>query len=254
MNTVPPRRLAGATSVELGLGLIGIGRPWPRPDNPLPASEVVEQLLATALDLGVRVVDTAPAYGSSERLLGDYLRAHDPGPDALVVSTKAGEVWTAERGSVVDHSVEALQTSFDQSRRLLGRVDLLQLHKCSPDVLADAPALRWLEKQRSSGEVRSLGASVSGVDALDLALSLDLFDYIQVPFHREHTELGARLAAFSDQPIGLFNRPFDSGTLNPRSNPFATHSEFLDRGVVLTGTTNPRHLSQNVAAFSQAFS
>jgi aryl-alcohol dehydrogenase-like predicted oxidoreductase len=254
MNAARHESLAGATSVELGLGLIGIGRPWPRPDAALPSAETVHELLTTALDLGVRLVDTAPAYGASEKLLGEFLRAHDPGPDALVVSTKAGEVWTAEQGSVVDHSVESLQASFDSSRRLLGRVDLLQLHKCSPDVLADAPVLHWLEERRSRGDVDSIGASVSSVDALDLALSLGLFDYVQIPFHRQNTELGARLTALSDPPIGLFNRPFDSGSLNPGSDPFAAHSEFLDRGVVLTGTTNPRHLSDNVAAFSRTFS
>src|ERR1700712_4330280 len=59
----------------------------------------VEQLLRTAVELGVTLIDTARSYGLSEERIGRHLR---PVRDQIVLSTKVGygvdgvPDWTAE--------------------------------------------------------------------------------------------------------------------------------------------------------------
>ena len=57
-------------TVHLGIGLIGIGRPWGFVQKPPPSAEQVHRLLRGALDLGITVFDTAAPYGGSEQRLG----------------------------------------------------------------------------------------------------------------------------------------------------------------------------------------
>ena len=78
-------------SRELGLGLVGIGRSLVA-GRPIPSDAEVETLLGTAIELGVRVFDTAASYGLSEARLGRFLRGMSSAARAgLLVATKCGE-------------------------------------------------------------------------------------------------------------------------------------------------------------------
>ncbi|MFD4660149.1 aldo/keto reductase [Kitasatospora sp. NPDC058444] len=242
-----------ARGIELGLGLIGIGRPWPAPDSPVCPAEQVPALLDRAIELGIRFFDTAAAYGRSETLLGEYLADLPAGVrDELVIATKCGEAWPTPEGSKPDHSLGALETSFERSRELLGRIDLLQLHKCTVDDLHDAPLLAWFEGLRSSGEVGAVGVSVSSEEALRTALDLDLFDTVQFPANSADGGFTSVYGEAERSPLPLLNRPMASGTLAGTGNPFAFHTTAFRRAVVLTGTTRIGHLEANAAAFASA--
>jgi aryl-alcohol dehydrogenase-like predicted oxidoreductase len=83
-------------SVQLGLGLIGIGKPWGHAPNPVPAEREAVALLELAFDLGIRYFDTAPSYGDgvSEERLGRFLKSMPAGQRSQVaVATKFGEHW-----------------------------------------------------------------------------------------------------------------------------------------------------------------
>ncbi|MGH8733641.1 MAG: aldo/keto reductase, partial [Burkholderiales bacterium] len=128
--------------IELGLGLLSIGRPWgARGESPPSESEALA-LLQKAASLGIGFFDTAPAYGASEAILGRFLR-HD---DRAFVATKMGEWWNAASGaSTVDHRYESLKRSIDRSLELLGRIDLLQVHKATAENLQSADVARAIE-------------------------------------------------------------------------------------------------------------
>ena len=64
---------AGHQGVELGLGLVSLGRQWGVRDVDPPNEADAAALLECAVALGIRVFDTAPAYGSSEERLGRFL-------------------------------------------------------------------------------------------------------------------------------------------------------------------------------------
>ena len=66
--------------------------------------------------------------------------------------TKAGEHWDAESAtSYVDHSRDALVRSIDRSLRLLGRVDLLQIHKANVEAIARPDVAEALGYAKSCG-------------------------------------------------------------------------------------------------------
>ena len=81
-------------SVQLGLGLIGIGKPWGHTPAPVPSEREAIALLESAFDVGIRYFDTAPSYGDgvSERRLGRFLKRMPAGQRSQVtVATKFGE-------------------------------------------------------------------------------------------------------------------------------------------------------------------
>src|ERR1035438_1526455 len=126
--------------VEFALGLIGIGKPWGYAHAEVPDERQARALLDRAYQLGVRYYDTAPSYGVSEERLAGFLATLTPVERAgLRIATKFGEHWDAAKGEpFVDHSFEALARSLDGSLRRLGRIDILQLHKTTPEVLRSA--------------------------------------------------------------------------------------------------------------------
>ena len=70
--------MAAANGVSLGLGLISIARQWGVRPAPLPGAAEIDELLETALECGIRLFDTAPAYAASEARLGAWLRRLAP--------------------------------------------------------------------------------------------------------------------------------------------------------------------------------
>jgi aryl-alcohol dehydrogenase-like predicted oxidoreductase len=250
MSSTSTHRVRG---VELGLGLIGIGRPWPTPEAAVIPAEQARALLDRAIELGIRFFDTAAAYGRSEEVLGEYLGDLPAARrEELVIATKCGEAWPAPEGAQPDHSLGALEKSFERSRRLLGRVDLLQLHKCTVDDLRDEQLLAWFEDLRTAGDVGAVGVSVSSEAALRAALDVAVFDTVQFPANSANAGFTTAFAEAERSHLPLLNRPMASGALAGTGNPFAFHTAAFRRAVVLTGTTRISHLEANAAAFASA--
>jgi aryl-alcohol dehydrogenase-like predicted oxidoreductase len=246
-----------APAVEAGLGLIGIGRPWGYANPVVPPESEAFRLLDTALELGVYYLDTAPSYGASEERLGRWLRAL-PLPDRgrLTIATKFGEHWDAEHDQpYADHSFDALRRSFDRSLALLGRVDVLQLHKTTPDVLRSDDLSRAWEYALSAG-VREIGPSVSDVASAEIALKDARYRVMQLPFNRDRREFGSILDRAAHLRV-VVNRPFAMGAMLYGDAPadkreaFAFVRAHLRAGVVLTGTKSPEHLVENVETWGR---
>lgn len=249
--------------VRLGAGLTRLGRPWGVRRAPVPSEEEARKFLACALALGVRTFDTAPSYGSSEARLGAFLTSLGPEARAVAfIATKFGEQWNPDTGDVaVDHSYDALARSLEASLHRLGAIDLVQLHRTTPDALRSTGVRRAFALARTSG-VAALGASVTRVDDARLALDLLGVEWLQFPYHLGNAnmeeafeladEYGARI---------LVNRPFGMGALvtgAAGSSDDVAEAAFrfiLERefsGAILTGTASPAHLRWNLAAFARA--
>jgi aryl-alcohol dehydrogenase-like predicted oxidoreductase len=101
----------------------------------LPSPEQVHELRRTAIEHGVRVFNTARAYGDSERLTGEFFRRLlSPVRRRLRLATKCCEHWIEDsRTTSVDHSYDLLVRSIDRSLERLGAIDVLQVHKNSVD-------------------------------------------------------------------------------------------------------------------------
>lgn len=210
--------------------------------------------LEAAIDAGYRYFDTAPSYGLSEERLGMFLRRS--GHNGLTIATKFGEHWNAEtHHPYTDHSFDALRRSLDRSMELLGRIDVLQLHKTTPAALGNADVERGWEYARSLG-IDTLGPSVSDLESADIAVNDDRFHLMQAPFSLGDQRFGDVLRRGSERGMSIVaNRPLGMGTLLHSEAPVSTREAFAFvlrqgfNGVVLSGSKHPDHIRENMRAF-----
>lgn len=155
-------------TVELG-GEYGVYRPSERRR---PTERVALRLLLRAFEGGIDLVDTAPAYGGSERLVGRALREWR---QPVRVATKVG---SGGNGAGVAVSLEA-------SLRRMGVecLDVVQVHNPAAADIADGAVFCALEEARRQGKLLFIGASVYGVDEARAALRLPSLDVLQVAYN-----------------------------------------------------------------------
>ena len=164
------KRVLGRTGLQvsvLGFGGAEIGFERTR-------VEEVERLLASALDAGLNVIDTAECYIDSEELIGNAV-SHRRSEYNLF--TKCGH------SSGIDHpdwSPELLTQSIDRSLKRLKTdyLDLVQLHSCSAEILRQGEVIEVLQRARDEGKTRFIGYSGDSADAL-YAINCGAFDTLQ---------------------------------------------------------------------------
>src|SRR5690606_3480058 len=120
--------LLGQTGLRvsaLGWGTVKLGRDqqvkYPE-EFVLPDDEQARRLLDLVAASGINLIDTAPAYGTSEERLGKLLQKHR---HDWIISTKVGEEFIAGESNY-DFTPEHLRFSVERSLRRL-RSDYLDL-------------------------------------------------------------------------------------------------------------------------------
>ena len=243
---------------QFGLGLLEIGRTWGHRPSAVPDEQAALEFLRGAYELGVRVFDTAPSYAYSEQRLGLFLKELTPEQRATVtVATKFGETWDFTRGEpVTAHDYDSLMASLENSFRLLGRIEVLQVHKSTTAVLRSGEVRCALDDARGMG-VGVLGASVKDLDSAVIACTEHPFTQMQFPFNAENrTMLPAMEEARATGRQIYVNRPFGEGRLLHEGGSVQSCIEAVVReefqGAVLFGTRSMEHLKENLAAFEAA--
>ncbi|MEU4392797.1 aldo/keto reductase [Kribbella sp. NPDC023855] len=161
---------SGRRTSALGIGTWAIGGPWTFDGRPTGWGAVDDdesiRMIHTALDEGVRLIDTADCYGAghSERIIGQALRQLPARVrDDVVIATKFGHVFDEETrsGSGTDVSPEAIRRACAASLRRLGleRIDLYQLHGGVSTPEEAVAVVEVLEDLVSEGLVASIGTS-----------------------------------------------------------------------------------------------
>ena len=149
--TVPSVALSdGARIPQLGLGVYKV------------ADDEARTVVATALELGYRHVDTASFYGN-EVGVGQALRASDVPRDEVFVTTK---VWNTEQG--FDETLRAFDASLD--RLGTDHVELYLIHWPAPTQDKYVDTWRALERIAEEGRARSIGVSNFQVHHLERLL------------------------------------------------------------------------------------
>jgi pyridoxine 4-dehydrogenase len=124
-------------------------------------------LLRRAVQLGVRLIDTAEFYGpgTSEQLIAEALW---PYPDGLVIATK-GLTHPPDQWRQPGHPGRLREAVEGSLRRLrTERIDLYQLARIDPGVPAEEQ-FGVLAELREQGKVRHVGLSEVGVDLVEAA-------------------------------------------------------------------------------------
>ncbi|SEQ33819.1 aldo/keto reductase [Lentzea albida] len=262
---------------QLALGLASLGRPHYinlGREDALPAVRDVESMRAqchrvldTAYELGIRWVDAARSYGLSEDFLSSWLPGHD-----VTVSSKWGYAYTAdwrpdaEVHEVKEHSLARFTQQWEETRALLPRVSLYQVHSLTADspLFADRALLDAM-----AGIGVPLGFSTSGprqADAIRKALDLGVFSSVQSTWNLLETSAGEALREAHDAGLRVVVK---EGVANGRlvvepPQAVAAQAEALGVGpdavalaavvaqpwadVVLSGAASPEQLRSNVEA------
>ena len=199
----------GLVVPEIGLGCWQLGGGWSNAWD----DDIAQQTLQTAVDAGVRFIDTADVYGdgASERSIGRFLAGHrDAG---LVVATKLGRAGIYPNGYTRESLREATQRSLE--RLGVDALDLTQLHCVPTDVLRQGHVFDWLRELQQEGLIKRWGASVESVEEGLICLRQDGLASLQVIFNifrqKPAEELLPRAA---DKQVGIIVRlPLASGLL-----------------------------------------
>ena len=173
----------GLATTALGLGTAALAVPYGAPQGERAAvgAAAAQATIERALARGVRFVDTAPAYGDAEAIVGAALAAAG-GEDCLVATKLAipAAGWPSlDATATADH----VRASAEASLRALGRdvLDVLALHNAEPELVAPgSPILAALEALRGEGLVRAAGATVYGEDAALAAIACAPLGVVQV--------------------------------------------------------------------------
>src|SRR5881397_2114988 len=167
----------------------------------------LRDVLKNLVELGGRVVDSSPMYGTAESVVGN-LAAEFAVTDTLFLATK---VWTSGRDAGVAQMEQSL-------RRLRARrLDLMQIH----NLLDWRTHLRALREWKAAGRVRYVGVThytSSAYDELERVLRGEPLDFVQINYSLGEREAERRILPLArERGIAvLVNRPFSEGGLFQR--------------------------------------
>ncbi len=223
-------RRIGASDIEasaVGLGTWAIGGwMWGGTDE---ARSI--RAIHAAVDAGVTLIDTAPAYGQglAEEIVGKALEGRR---DKVVLATKCGLVWHTRKGNhFFDCDIgpvhrylgrDSIVHEVEESLRRLGTdvIDHYITHWQDPTTPIDE-TMEALERLKAEGKIRSIGASNTTADDVRAYLAAGRLDAIQeeysmvkrdaerelLPLCREN---GVSLLSYSSLALGLL-----SGKIGP---------------------------------------
>ena len=253
-------RPLGSTGIQvspLGLGTVKLGRnqqvKYPSAFR-LPDDRQVIELLDLARELGINLLDTAPAYGSSQERLGRLLGA---GRRDWVIVSKVGEIF--ENGkSRFDFGFDHTIATVEQSLRTLHTeyLDCVLIHSDGDDlrILQQEGAPDALRELKHRGLIRSHGMSSKTVEGgLQVVREMDV---VMATCNLEYNEELPVFEAAQAQAKGvLVKKGLMSGHVQGADGVKRSFEHILSQpGVssMIVGTISPTHLRDNASALERA--
>ena len=252
-----PRRPLGNSGLELGilgLGTVKLGRnqgvKYPR-QFVIPDDRTAGELLSLAADLGINLLDTAPAYGNSEERLGALLRGQR---QRWLICTKVGEEFD-DGVSHYDFSPAHTRVSIERSLKRLATdyLDIVLVHSDGNDleIIEQLGTLETLAELKIEGKIRAFGMSTKTVAGGLRAAEKS--DCVMVTWNLRHTEETPVVDYCHLQHKGvLVKKALASGHLAQEKGEDPVEKSFKmlfsHPGVTsaIIGTINPTHLQSNV--------
>ena len=190
-----------------------------------PAEEDAMRLVHMALNCGINLIDTARAYGESERVLG--LALHDRRAE-VVLATKVAlhqpDGSVPNQPALRQQMLASLQTSLELLQT--DYVDVWQIHNVDEAVLARAAEVADVFAEvKQRGQVHWVGGSFYGAELPLAALETDLFDTYQVTYSVLDQRLADRFfAAAAARDVGVTVRSvLLQGALTARADHLPDH-------------------------------
>jgi aryl-alcohol dehydrogenase-like predicted oxidoreductase len=178
--------------------------------------------IRAALDLGITLIDTAPAYGfgRSEELVGRAIAEHG-GRERVLIATKAGLEW--RDGHVYRNaSARRIRAEIEDSLRRLRTtyVDIYHVHWPDPLVPLEetAEAMRRLFEQ---GTIRAIGVSNFSPEQMDAFSAVAPLHVVQPPYNLFERQIEKDVLPYAEEhelavlAYGALCRGLLSGRMRP---------------------------------------
>jgi aryl-alcohol dehydrogenase-like predicted oxidoreductase len=169
---------------HLVLGTVQLGQPYGVANlTGMPTEHEAVDLLRTAMRTGIRTLDTARAYGTSEHRIG--LALADASLPPVTIVTKLDPLAHLAPDSSPAIARRAAQESLASSRRALGRerLDVVLLHRAAHRVMWSGAVWRTLLGERQAGGIERLGVSVASPEEARAAIADCEVEHLQLPFN-----------------------------------------------------------------------
>ena len=215
----------------------------------LPSEQQVRDLFAKLFEMGINLVDTAPAYGVSEERIGQTIADRR---EEYVLSTKVGEVFQDGQSSYCftgDHARKSIEQSLAKLR--VEYVDLLFVHSDGNDIAnqRDTDLVETFKQIKAEGKARHIG--FSGKTPEGASLALQWADVLMVEYNIDNQSHEQVIAEAGSLGVGvLAKKAIGSGWLDAeKAITFALSNPNVHSLVI--GGLNPDHMAANVATASR---
>src|SRR6266478_5845840 len=218
------KRRLGKTDMEVSV--LGFGGSEIGYEN--ASLETVSELLNSALDAGLNVIDTAECYHNSEELIGQAVSKRRT---EFYLFTKCGHPHGF--GEHANWSKGSILESIERSLRRLktDKIDIVQLHSCSETELRKGEAIDALRTARDRGYTRYIGYSGDS-HAARFAVETGAFDTLQTSINiadQESIELTLPLAREKQMGV-IAKRPIANAAWKYGHKPIDSyHHEYWER-------------------------
>ncbi|WP_159723371.1 aldo/keto reductase [Enterococcus sp. CSURQ0835] len=212
-----------ASDLGLGTNAVGGHNLFPNLDD-----EVGKQVVRTALDNGITLLDTAYAYGNgrSEELIGEVLKEPEYDRSRVIIATKAAHD-PAQDGKF-NNSPEFLRNAVEDALQRLqtNYLDIFYIH--FPDETTPKnEAVAELHKLKEEGKLRAIGVSNFSLEQLKEANQDNYVDVIENQYSLLHREAEKDLFPYLKQHKISFVPyfPLASGLLTGKYDKETTFAE-----------------------------
>ncbi len=221
----------------LGFGGAEIGRDV--------TAETADELLNSALDAGLNVIDTAAAYWESEKLIGETVGKRR---NSFYLLSKCGALDGFTR---TDWSKKGILETIENSLRNLktDHLDIAQLHSCSAEILRQGDCIEGLQRAREKGYTRFIGYSGDNDDA-KTAIEMDVFDSLQTSVSiADQAAIDSNIKLAKEKNLGIIaKRPIANAVWRHDSKPSESyHHEYWDRIQKLQYDFLSKNLEESIA-------
>lgn len=245
------KTLLGKTGISvspIGLGTVKFGRnqgvKYPQGFE-IPSDEHLVSLLNTAKSLGINMLDTAPAYGTSEERLGRLLSGQR---DDWVIIGKVGEEFDDGQSSynfAPDHFEYSLERSL--KRLNTNYIDVLLIHSDGKDmdIMNNDKLIRKMHDFKEQGLVKSIGASTK--TAQGGIKALELMDICMATYTSDYEDEKPVLDYAKEHNKGvILKKTLSSGHNTNIEDAFKFIFNHKGTSATIVGTINQEHLKDNV--------
>jgi aryl-alcohol dehydrogenase-like predicted oxidoreductase len=160
----------------LGTAQLGLQYGMNKKKNKIISEKEAIDILEFAYANDILSYDTARTYGTSEFLLGKFLK-----------NKKDVEITTKLDTNIISDTskktVDNIIASIDKSHILIGKINTILLHRMDQYYHNDMIIIKTLNNMKTRGYFEKIGVSIYNVDqAIDL-LSDKMIDHIQLPIN-----------------------------------------------------------------------